>query len=223
MVIRLNRVDLVDHTHSHSMASPSRESPEQIPIMRAPVSTVESVANSALFRLPRELRDQIYKIALELSQPLGYITVSSNGIPEPCLLTTCRTIRQEAIELHYTTSEFTMEIPSYDPTALVLWHRKWMILRQQYDVQENLREKRQVYMLYTGREKWKHLMLWLQCAHSAMCGAPSELDVEHPAEKQLIYALFGMVRAMQERPWEDVELLLRSFHPVLVSLNRKWK
>lgn len=116
-----------------------------------------------------------------------------------------------------------MEIPSYDPTALVLWHRKWMILRQQYDVQENRRDKHQVYMLYTGREKWRHLMLWLQCAHSAMCGAPSGLDIEHPAEKQLIYALFGTVMAMLEKPWDDVELLLKAFHPVLVSLNRKWK
>lgn len=223
MVIRLNRVDVVDSTPSHSMARPPRETPEQIPIVRTPVSTVESVANSALFRLPRELRDQIYKIALELSQPLGYITVSSNGIPEPWLLTTCKTIRQEAIGLHYSTSEFTMEIPSYDPTALVLWHRKCMILRQQYDVEENRRDKHQVYMLYTGREKWKHLMLWLQYAHRGMCGAPSELDIEHPAEKQLMYALFGMVRTMHERSWEDVELLLQAFHPVLVSLNRKWK
>lgn len=81
MVIRLNRVDAVDSTPLHTMAHPLREAPEQIPIVRTQVTTVESVANSALFRLPRELRDQIYKIALELSQPLGYITVSSKAYP----------------------------------------------------------------------------------------------------------------------------------------------
>lgn len=209
---------------SQTMANPPRKTPEQFSTSGMPVNAAESVAESPLFRLPRELRDQIYKIALELSLPLDYVTVTRSGLPEPALLTTCKTIRREAIGIHYSTSSFTIEIYDYHPAAAVLWRRKWESLEKQYGVKERCFDSdHQLYTSYAGHENWKNLKLWLQFAHEGMCGAPGEMDIEHKAEKRLIYALFGTVMMIADKPWEDAEFMLETFHPVLVSLNRKWK
>ena len=60
-------------------------------------------SNSALFGLPGELRNRIYRLVLLVE---GSIDVDSGCIPEPALLVVCQQLRREGIYIYYTENQF---------------------------------------------------------------------------------------------------------------------
>jgi len=96
-------------------------------------TSVNSVAQSPLFRLPPELRNRIYEYAVYRSAEHGFCVVTAtSGIPEPALLLTCKLIRQEAIGIFYAENKFMADTPSFDSRAYLLIRRKIISLLEGY-------------------------------------------------------------------------------------------
>jgi hypothetical protein len=177
-----------------------------------------SVKDSPLFKLPQELRDVIYESSYSTET---YATVTKEaGIPEPGLLSTCKVIRQEAIAVFYGETRPNFIIESDDPAVLLLWDGKKKYLAREY----NLVPKAQ-WSTREGTRMWVKLKRCLQLWHSGTiqtwpsAGAPGTPN--YSEEKRFTRGLFEAVRAMRDRPWDEVccvldmlRLGLEKFHPV---------
>jgi hypothetical protein len=71
-----------------------------------------SVSNSPLFRLPRDLRLQIYSLLLTSDQPILWPTDHASHSLDPQLLRCCRPIYEEAAHVLYQTNTLTFAHPS---------------------------------------------------------------------------------------------------------------
>lgn len=101
-----------------------------------PATTAQSIEHCRLFTLPSELRNQIYEYVVRGEPALLYqvmefrvyadpkIVVGADGIPEPPLLETCKTVRKEAIGIFYNINTIRIQITSFDSTPALLWKHK---------------------------------------------------------------------------------------------------
>jgi hypothetical protein len=74
----------------------------------------DSVAESLLFELPREVRDTIYTYCLSSGEahPIDWPTLHNNAGLQPQLLRTCKIIHDEAAPLLYTSNMMSFHQPS---------------------------------------------------------------------------------------------------------------
>lgn len=84
-----------------------------------------------MFKLPRELRDKIYEYAVYSNDNGRCVVTRKDGIREPPLLLTCKTIREEAIEVFYGVNNFYIVILAFHPAAWVLYGHKKQSLELQ--------------------------------------------------------------------------------------------
>ena len=81
-----------------------------------------SQRDSALSRLPAELRNQIYRYVLVSPDP---ITIPQNGrLPTPGLLLACRQIRRETAEIYWAENVFYAVVTDSMPIGPVIWLEK---------------------------------------------------------------------------------------------------
>jgi hypothetical protein len=177
-----------------------------------------SVKDSPLFKLPRELHDVIYEFSYSADTHAS--VTKDAGIPEPGLLSTCKVIRNEAIAVFYGETRLNFIIDSDDPAVLLLWDGKKKYLAREY----NLVPKAQ-WSTREGIRTWVNLKRCLQLWHSGTIqtwpNASAPGTPNYSEEKRFTRGLFEAVRAMRDRPWDEVcgvldmlRLGLEKFHPV---------
>jgi hypothetical protein len=76
---------------------------------------------SPLFKLSAEMRNEIYHLVL-LEKPS--VIVSNAGIPEPGVLSSCKSIREEAIQIYYSQNVFHVRVEDWQSDTLVGWSLK---------------------------------------------------------------------------------------------------
>lgn len=79
-----------------------------------------SVADSPLFKLPPELRNMVYRYTIITDDDQILIT-KTTGIPEPALLSACKTTRSEARAMFYLENKFMCEVDEYSPASPMLY------------------------------------------------------------------------------------------------------
>jgi hypothetical protein len=178
-----------------------------------------SVDQSPLFRLPPELRDMIYEYAFS-TNTCARVTKEA-GILEPALLSTCKVVRDEAIAVFYGQERLILVVRSYDPSVMLLWDFKRRYLARNYDLVP-ARPK----ILHQGAPMWVKLRLSLQLYHGrklrALLYASPQGTPNYDEQKLFIGGLFEAVRAMRDRPWEEVRGVLDRLRPGLVGLDNRW-
>jgi hypothetical protein len=86
------------------------------------VNTINVPSPKSLFDLTPELRNRIYQFVVSVDDRISI--TKSEGFPEPPLLFTCKTVRWEAIGIHYLVNDLSLSIISFDPTILLLVAQK---------------------------------------------------------------------------------------------------
>jgi len=92
-------------------------------------STLLSATTSHLFRLPGELRKDIYRLAI-VSPDL--VLVDSTGVPEPALLSVSKHVRSEAITIDYKENTFNIDIIDFNSAVCVRMSQKKRQLRYRH-------------------------------------------------------------------------------------------
>lgn len=182
-------------------------------------ATSDSVASSRLFKLPPELRLRVYEYTL-CSEDRVEIT-KDQGIPEPALLLTCKTIRDEAIMSFYNQNRFNLIVRSYDPAVSTLWGTKLRHLPGSYrQASKNSNN------YHTGPRLWSNLKLSLRLRHSGKLLIKSRIKLpgstKYSDEKFFIAGLFRAVGTMRGEGWEEVDSVLEMLRPGLVKFNTEW-
>jgi hypothetical protein len=185
-----------------------------------------SVAHSPLFKLPRELRDYIYEYSFDsLYTPSGngedkIKVTKEGGIPEPALLLTCKTIREEAIILFYGRSRFTLVSHSYDPAVMLLWNAKREHLKRGYNLAGCVQGLSRV-----GPRRWDHLKRTLQLIHKGHHLFVAEVprhDPDFSGEEEFIRGMCIVASSMCRYEWDEAEAALQMLRQGLVALNPRW-
>ena len=177
-----------------------------------------SVAQSILFKLPRELRDYIYEYAFCGRR---FIITEHGGVPEPALLSVCRLIRDEAVPLFYChESRLTLYVVSWDPAVLELWKTKYIHLQRSHGIFASGAN-----LHHVGVRNWNNLKRFLQLIHANGITRFRRHSPDSPSytdEKFFISGLFTVAAEMDNRSWEAVEAVLDMLRPGLVKLHRDW-
>lgn len=139
-----------------------------------------SVADSPLFRLPPELRNQIYAYAVRTEPRIVTVDWANTNLPDlpaiycgrysasaPALLTVCRTIYNEAIGEFCALPQYSIVVSVQlgQPTAMSFWDGKIRDLLSQYAVKHDIGKPESDVDDY---EQWLNLTEWLRDAQEAL-------------------------------------------------------
>ena len=179
------------------------------------------MAQSPLFKLPAELRNNVYRLAL-LSE--SHIDVTLQDSINPPLLRTSREIRKESITIYYGESLFG--VPALDCNSDLCM--KWLVLETA--LRRQLKIKIRSYAMnetkVISRKTWTNLLTWLKRFHqrSVSCRglSPSQKKWEKRPDLLTIGIMFEMVSKLRSQPWATVEHLLLEQYVVLKACNPKW-
>lgn len=177
-------------------------------------------AECYFFDIPPELRIKIYKLAL--IPEVSTARTAHNGIIEPAILRSCKTIRLEARPLFYKSAIF------HDPTGVDPAHalrlRRWTRkIRSEYgDVCPKLTRGGHVVPC------WRRLIEYLRLVHAGQLNRryaePSMQQVPgHTADSMLVCAMFDQAEKLRALPWVEVKHQFEELHYVLVKLNGWWR
>jgi hypothetical protein len=182
-----------------------------------------------LLRLPPEIRLTIYEYALQGDEG-EYEINEAAGIPEPPLLKTCKTIRDEAISTFYSLNTLDIVIQSNSPALAMLAARKCVALSEQYDCTMN-----RLRLLESGPPRWANLLRWLRLYHEdeyaclSMRWHPSygeRWDPDFPhgyKEKMFMIGLFEMMIDMRDSVWKDIDNILTLMRSALTMFDWRWE
>jgi hypothetical protein len=183
------------------------------------ISEHESIAQSPLFtKFPPEIRLQIYEYALYNPDDEGYCVVTKeDGIPEPPLLFTCKTIRKEATEIFYHRNYFILKMTLWDSATDVLLMRKTKVWSDDFvdfrlDVDGNAR--------WSNRDGEAHALP--RQAVKRHEGDLVDMPGLCPMEWRFLESMFKVVAAMRERPWEETAEVIEGLRPGLYGLAFRW-
>lgn len=174
-------------------------------------------------KLPAELRLRIYKYAL-YSDDDGVCEVTRNeGIPEPALLFTCKTVGEEGVAIFYTVNSIRLVAESFHPAVHNLIAHKVAAIRT---AGMHLGEL-EIEIFTIGKRNFHNLPLWVQHIHSGKTLKPCATDHQVPAEMEpeskFVDSLFRIAEGVREGPWADVERVVNGLRGGLVALNEEWK
>jgi hypothetical protein len=193
------------------------------------INIINSPVFVPLLRLPSEIRLTIYEYALQGDKG-EYQVTEAVGIPEPPLLKTCKTIRDEAISTFYSLNALDILVQSYSPGLPMLAARKIVALSDQYDI-----TIKPGHLVISGRPKWANLVHWLRLYHGPAftCvgfswdpGYGERFDPDFPRsykEKMFMIGLFEMMIDMRDSDWEDVENILVLMRSALTMFDWRWE
>jgi len=207
-------------------SGPEMVASDAVPSLESSTTSLSSVAHSVLFKLPRELRDYIYEYSfydLYTTARNGKcaINVTKNrGIPEPAIMLTCKTVRDEALMLYYSQPRFNLMVRSFDPTVMLLWNAKKLRLRQDYNLATPGQD-----ISRSGPKGWSNLKRTLQLIHS---GHRLFVDVgprggpRYSEQEEFIQGMARVAWSMNRMPWDVVETTLQMLRHGLVALDSQW-
>ena len=177
----------------------------------------KTTANSPLLTLPAELRNRIYRLAL--CKRDGN-TISTNVVPEPPLLATCKQIRNEATAIFYRENDLVVDVGDYDSTPIMAVFHKHL-------ASEKLGIMRRVINGIPRRPNWDNMVLWLFRTHKygetldLMSRIPRLGPPTHPRSAIVVH-LFQLVLQLRDLPWTRVEHLLQEYRWILHTTERGW-
>lgn len=169
-----------------------------------------------LLRLPAELRNKIWKLAVfgDLEGYRSSIEIRSTTrrsichIPKPPLLFTCKTVRSEAIGLYYDANKIVIYVVNFDPAPCLLLGRKLQTLFDCYGI--DLRSK--PIEVSSCRFEWKDLKRWLRLRYDGVdttnIGMSSAVANREAGPMKAAIAMINMVSRMRSTPWEEVQQIL---------------
>jgi hypothetical protein len=177
---------------------------------------------SPLLRLPGELRNAIYRLALvEEEGNRTLIQNTTHGILEPGLLLANRQLRHEARPMYYFENSFDLPIANYNPVAIVPFNNITRNLEKHYD-DKNLKLNKPRLRFVDGREcpDWHHIMTWLEHFHAGRAdimfrGSDTIETDPGTADKQSVELWFLLAASLRERPWSEIRADLDRFKPLL--------
>jgi hypothetical protein len=184
---------------------------------KIPVETTPP--KSPLLKLPAELRNEIYYLALVETDP-HIITITDAGIEEPALLQTSKEVRGEAIQIYYGQNQFQHLVQNQDSDPIAKWNEKAARLKAQYGIKPTLS------CSVADHADRPNLTRWLQRYHKKSFlrrSRPSNSLDGVITEKAIIGTMFHLVRGLRGLPWERVEALLEEHWVLLESMNAGWR
>ena len=174
-----------------------------------------SSAQCSLFRLPHNLRLQIYRHVLDSGTT---IVGNTKGPQQPALLRCCRELRLEAIAFYYTEYHSIINLTAYH--VVEAEHFMDTIRRHNlYKVAWNCTLRSAAHM----EPHWGNLSSWLRLFHERPL--PDSLA---PIEQRLpcvmdVTPAFYMVQALLDEPWISVEQVLIKFRAMLAKRDARWE
>ena len=157
--------------------------------------------NSRLLALPAELKDEIYRFSLVQ----GDIRISSTGPApkEPGLLSVCREIRCDALQIYYQENDFCFDIAGFDATRHINFCKT--------DGRKELNKKGSLFTIDEEPGSWPNLKKWLQAFYYGQCAGPSPYPHNTagiPPSREVAARMFKIVFALATLPekpsWEVV-------------------
>lgn len=161
-------------------------------------STDHQQHQSKLMPMPAELRSMIYRFAL-----ISTIEIDiNNAFREPALLSTCRTIRQEAITIYYLENLFMIHCSDWDHTYV----KKFALRLLRQVGPEATAKTRSITANLGSWTNKKNLLLMLKAFHGGEIAGLQNKDQGHTVAA--IVGAFKITREMRAHPWMAVERVL---------------
>ena len=172
-----------------------------------------------LLGLPAEVRNRIYRFSIIKSDE--WIQLSATSPLLPGLLSTCKQIREETINLYFTENKFEIELLDYNAEAVVPAHQ----LHGKYYAPSPT-TKQDISSLppfkFLGVPNWQNFVGWCRVVHQQrMPGLGVQSDNTDETEIA-IAAIHDVVINMSVRPWEEVENVLEGFRKMMVMRDPAW-
>ena len=172
-----------------------------------------------LLKLPAELRNCIYRLALVQE---GDIVYNKDGYARPAVLNTCKKIRSEALKIFYYENTFISTISNYDVTAVEKFY--------QLEVTIGLTSaKVQTFTQVSGYPtSWARLLRWLRVFHAAKRFAQSTrianlgTSIAVDMAPYIVAGMFDTARMLRGQPWAIVEDILTVQRAMLDAVDAAW-
>ncbi|SMR64200.1 unnamed protein product [Zymoseptoria tritici ST99CH_3D1] len=185
----------------------------------AAVPPATTPQHSSLLELPKEIREEIYRLVV--TQPDKWIDVHANGYARPALLQICKEIRSEAVPIFYsdTMHRFMMRTRDFDCSTVCLWRERSGHLDR---TEAMLRDANTNWSPH-----WKNLLDWLKkfharkIEHAVYCSATNS-GSQQLHEQALVGMTFSTATDLKDSPWEVLERVLASVRPLLIASNPRW-
>lgn len=163
----------------------------------------------SLLRLPAELRNRVWELALIDTHP---IVVDQSNYRQPALLRTCSQIRNEAAAIYYEQNTFADDISDLDFTADFTFAQH----AGQYDAK--------IFMFgHVSRASWQNLVRACKRFHGGGCNGLRYTGTR-PVEWRLAARAFDLVHALRHTRWEETEQALNVFKATVAESNpTRWR
>jgi hypothetical protein len=202
--------------------------------------TVPAVTQTSLFfKLPAELRIQIYEYALyrddwdDEDENDDYCRSRSNiefneNFQQPPLLLTCRQVRSEAIEVFYTITNFLLYIDDCDPTQPIAFCRHLRLAGFSFS------EAAISYQIcVSGDKDTRNLMKWCRAVWEGKCPAFCNEDGDGfetvgwkwtDEVRAVVFMATTMVEEYRDlgQSWEKCEKALQRLRVMVGTLDGSW-
>lgn len=174
--------------------------------------------DSPLLKLPAELRNAIYSLALEPpvdDRPITIINRSRS--PHPDLLGVCRQIREEALKVYYSESHFWVEQEGFSGDT----DRVFTTLLWRYNPTASVT----VDIVGSIVPNWSSIFRYLEDVHYGRANG-LELPVEGledaHADLKVLWGTFNLVRFTANLDWDYVAAMLNTQRAVLGMMDERW-
>ena len=181
--------------------------------------TFATASKPHLFRLPPELRTQVYLLCLKENKTITVERSTGTGVREPGLLAVCSSVRQEARPLYYLENRFFLSMDDLDVMKVL----PWLEMVRPFFGDDLERGSRMTFGIPDDTVKWQNLEKWLELAHAGRAYGPRVKAQTSPDWHIVAIAgTFDVARASKEQPWELAKLALPGLRKMLASHDEKW-
>ncbi|KAK3115471.1 hypothetical protein LTR53_005128 [Teratosphaeriaceae sp. CCFEE 6253] len=171
-----------------------------------------------LFRLPGELRNEIYAYALTSTEP---IEVAAKGPGQPSLLRVCKGVRNEASKIYYGENQFRLKVLDFNGAELTPFCRQY----RRYDTQHDKTDVSNVSFLLRGDPSFTNLIRWCEELYWDRSMRP-EFDKPVTNSDYVCDAAFKMVDALDSGllfyGWPAVKEALQALQNGLKRSCSRW-
>ena len=147
------------------------------------------------------------------------IAISTTSPPPPGLLTVCKDIREQTIQLYNSENSFTIFVDNFDARPIIpryRWHRRYHVPRPGVNVFHSVKV-----INLSGRKDWINLVDWCEAVHAKkIIGFQSK--AVGVIEQRTISSMFEVIAAMRARPWTELEQVLNVFRDIMVAADPTW-
>ncbi|KAK3723183.1 hypothetical protein LTR37_001906 [Vermiconidia calcicola] len=168
---------------------------------------------SCMEALPAELRTLIYQYGLTEDDEIAI----TRHLKQPPLLRTCCLVRNEALQLWYTSNTFIIYIPDCDDTGLHAFERHlssidaW--LPQAVEVMVRARG---------NNNNWDNLMRWCHRVWKNEGFFWMSRVKDNPAQLHVMLSAMEQASKTRRLSWEECESLLASLRPLAGLMDEGW-